>query len=116
VIRLIKNWPATIGLCVLLTALGCSRPPQVAPANQKLVQSLKTAVAAGKPEWLESNAKLIEERRTAGQMSDEEYATFQSIITSARAGEWAKALKEVTALAKAQQRPNEEPAKAAAKS
>jgi hypothetical protein len=81
--------------------VGCGRP-QVAPQNLRLTASLRTALSAKNNEWLEQNVTAIEERRTAGQMSDDEYAAFQAIIAQAKAGEWEAAEQEAVKLQKAQ--------------
>ncbi len=109
--RLMARPHRVLWLIVGLAACGCSRAPQMAPGNQRLIQSLHTAVSSHRSDWLETNAKLVEERRSASQMSDEEYAAFESIIADARTGNWSRALSNVKALAKAQRRTPEEVAK-----
>lgn len=85
---------------------GCG-PPQAAPQNQQLISSLRTALSAQNPEWLEQNVKLLEERRAADQVSDEELEAFQAIIEKARAGQWKEAEEDAIAFQKAQ-RPTRE--------
>ena len=73
------------GLALALSVLlGCGRP-QAAPRNRALIAALRTAVNTRNSEWLEKNAKQVEERRAAGEMGEEEYNGFQSIIAMARA-------------------------------
>ena len=89
--------------CLALAVMamtGCG-PPAVAPGNRELVGSLRTAVSAKNTEWLEANAKLVDERREKGELSDAELAEFSTIIQAARAGDWAAAQKQVIALEKA---------------
>ena len=81
---------------------GCNRPPQVGTSNQRLVESLKTAVMARNPDWLGENVKLIDQRYQKGEMTDESYEAFQSIIRQANAGDWAAAQDEVLRLSKVQ--------------
>ncbi len=81
---------------------GCSKPPQMPKSSWKFVGSLRTAVAAKKTDWLEENAKLIDEQRKKNELSDEQYAEFQSIIVPARDGDWETAEKEAIRLEKAQ--------------
>jgi len=95
---------ATVAL--LLLVVGCG-PPRAAPQNQRLIASLRTAISARSSEWLEKNAAVLEERRAAGTMSDEECEAFQAIIDKAKAGKWEDAEEEVIALQKAQ-RPTRE--------
>ncbi len=65
--------------------------------------SLRTAVAAHRADWLELNAQAIDDRRTAGSLSDEEYATLGAILAQARAGNWKDAEIALGSLAKAQE-------------
>ena len=95
----VAAWLATVSIAVAM--VGCGRP-QAAPQNQQLITTFRTAVSARKPDWLEANIKVLEERRAAGQVSDEEYETFQAIIQKAQAGQWEKAEKEAIAFQKAQ--------------
>ena len=96
----VLTWFATVA--VLLLVVGCG-PPQVAPQNQRLIASLRTAISARNSQWIEKNAELLEERRAAGTVSDEEYETFQAIIDKAKAGKWEDAEQEVLAFQKAQE-------------
>jgi hypothetical protein len=96
--------PSVLAIAV---AAGCGHEPQVAPSNRRLIESLRTAVSARKIEWLETNSKLVEERRQAGELSDQEYAAFSSIVARARAGDWKGAQSEAINLANAQ-RPTEQ--------
>ena len=93
-------------VAVLLVVVGCG-PPQVAPQNQRLIASLRTAISARNSQWIEKNAEVLEERRAAGTMSDEEYETFQAIIDKAKAGKWEEAEQKVLAFQKVQ-RPTQE--------
>jgi hypothetical protein len=113
--RLVSWWPwqhrafsFVLLAAGLLAASGCGRQPQIAQSNLRLVQSLHTAVSAGRGDWLDANEKLVEERRTAGRMTDEEYAIFHTIITDAKSGNQKQALATVSALAKGQRRSAEE--------
>jgi len=67
--------------------VGCGYPA-AAPQNMELITSLRTACSARNPTWLDTNEKKINEQRAAGQMSDEEYEAFKSIIDRARGGDW----------------------------
>jgi hypothetical protein len=87
---------------VLAIAAGCSGQPQVARNNRRLIESLQTAVSAKKTDWLEENARVIQERHAAGELSQAELASFQKIIDTARAGDWSQAQQDVFALGEAQ--------------
>jgi hypothetical protein len=93
------NWLVAI----LVVSAGCGGPPQVGAKNYRLIESLRTAISARRSDWLEDNARLASKRREAGQLDDEQFAAFESIIALARAGNWADAEYEVIRLAKAQQ-------------
>ncbi len=93
-------------VAVTLSLVGCG-PPRAAPQNQQLIASLRTAISAQNSQWLAKNAELLEERRAAGEMSDEEYEAFQAIVDKAKAGQWEDAEQDVIAFQKAQ-RPTDE--------
>lgn len=98
-------------LAIFAVVFGCGKP-QASPVNRQLIASLRTAVNTRNAEWLEKNAKILDERRAAGQTSDNEYRQFQSIIERARAGNWKAAEREVIAFQKAQRPTREEVEKA----
>lgn len=83
-------------------AIGCGHEPQVSDANREIVVSLATAVSTRNPDWIDSNARLIEKQRTDGQCSDAEYEAFQNIIAQTRAGDWEAAEAAAYALRDAQ--------------
>jgi hypothetical protein len=95
-------------LVVLALASGCGGPPQVAAENRAIITSLATAVSARNNDWLESNARLIEKRRTEGRLSDAEYGTFTVVVAKARAGDWKAAQQDVYALREAQEPTSED--------
>ena len=103
--HIVGTWLGPLG--VLLAILGCGRP-QAMPQNRELIASLRTAVNTRNAEWLEKNAKTLEERRDAGRVSDAEYQEFQAIIAKARAGKWEEAERETIAFQKAQRPTHEE--------
>ncbi|HEV3415246.1 MAG TPA: hypothetical protein VG056_00455 [Pirellulales bacterium] len=92
-------------LLVLFVPLvgGCSKPPQVPADAGHLIGSLRTAISAQKKDWLEANAKLVDEKHKQNKLTDEQYAEFESIIGLARDGNWSAAEKEVLRFAQAQQ-------------
>jgi hypothetical protein len=85
-----------------LAISGCSKPPQVSPANRKLVNALRTATATKQTAWVDDCAKLLEESKRDGTMTDDEYEEFNAIIALARGEKWQEAEAEVTRLGKAQ--------------
>ena len=78
-----------------LSMIGCGRPQASSAKNQQLIGSLRTAISARNSQWLEENAKVVEERRTAGELADAEYEEFQTIIAMAKEGRWEAAEREV---------------------
>jgi hypothetical protein len=107
-----KSLTVRCRLVVVLVALalcvqGCG-PPQAAPQNRQLIASLRTALSAQNPDWLEQNATILEQRRAAGEVSEDELAAFQAIIEQARAGQWKEAEAQAIAFQKAQRPTREE--------
>jgi len=98
-------WLATVTLALLV--VGCG-PPQAAPQNRQLITSLRTAISAQNPQWLEKNAEILEERRAAGNVSDDVYEAFQAIIDEAKAGKWDDAEQGAIAFQEAQRPTREE--------
>ena len=94
----------TLGL--LFLAVGCG-VPQIAPANRRLMLQLQSVTSSKKKEWLDEAVKQIEEQRSKGELSDEEYAAFQPIIEKARKGDWQGAQRNAFALSEGQ-KPTEE--------
>ena len=101
-----RRWALAAGGALALAA-GCGGPPQAAPANQRLISSLRTALSAQKLDWLEQNVTEIESRRGAGKLNDDEYQAFQAIIAKAKAGAWREAEEDAVEFQKAQ-RPTQE--------
>jgi hypothetical protein len=97
---------AAVAVSALAFSLGGCGPPQASPENQQLISSLRTALSARNPDWLEQNAEILQERRAAGRVSDEVFSSFRAIIEKARDGRWEEAEREALALQKAQ-RPQE---------
>lgn len=91
---------------LIVTFAGCGYP-QAAPRNMRLITTLRTALSARNETWLQQNIEAIDERRQAGEMSEEEYDAFQAIIAQAKAGEWEKAERASVRFQKAQ-RPTQE--------
>ena len=85
----------------VLVASGCGYP-EVQPVNMELITSLRTACSAQDQKWLEANVEKIEEQKAAGQMSDEEHATFMEIVEQARGGDWGGAERACLKFQKAQ--------------
>lgn len=89
-------------LFVLFLATGCGGAAQMKPENRRALLGLQTAVSSQKGDWLDAAVKLIEERRSKGDLTDSEYAAVQPIIEKARKGDWAGAQHDAFALSEAQ--------------
>jgi hypothetical protein len=104
----IGRWRLTalrIALPVALLCGGCGQSPQFSTKDFRLLEALRTAVSARKPEWLEASAKQIDKEHQQGTISDEGFEALQSAITEARAGDWQHAEKQILQLEKAQHPP-----------
>jgi hypothetical protein len=80
-------------LALAFAASGCSPPSAIDRDNRRLVDAILTAITMKNTNWLEDDTKLAEERHTAGHLTDAEYQELQSIIESARTGDWQAAEK-----------------------
>ncbi len=107
----VKQTRRFVVLAVLAIWISGCGPPQASPQNRQLIASLRTALSAQNPDWLEQNAKILADRRAAGQASEEEFAAFQAIIAKAQEGQWKEAERQVMAFQKAQRPTREESAR-----
>lgn len=98
---------AIVFLLLVASFVGCAKP-QAGAENVELISSLRTAVSAQNPEWLEANVRAIDERHAAGHISDPAHEAFQAIIEKAQAGEWKKAEQDAIAFQKSQRPTGEE--------
>jgi len=96
----VKQTRRLVVLAVLAIWIGGCGPPQASPQNRQLIASLRTALSSPNPDWLEQNAKILEDRRAAGQASEAEFAAFQAIIAKAQEGQWKEAERQVMAFQK----------------
>lgn len=90
-----------------LLVAGCG-PPQVAPANRRLIDGLRTATSSEQMQWVDQCAEQIEEGKTNGTVSDQEFEEFQNIIRLAKQGNWQEANAQAVRFAKAQKPTTEE--------
>lgn len=73
---------------------GCGgEPSQRELQNSRAFEALLTAVSLKHEKEVEKDAKVIDERHTAGEISDTKYRELEAIIAKARAKEWAAAEK-----------------------
>ncbi|HVC95438.1 MAG TPA: hypothetical protein VND64_17205 [Pirellulales bacterium] len=79
---------------VLLALLvsGChGAPTQEDRENARVLEALLTSITLVNPRLLEDNAVRVKTRHDEGHLTDEEYQSFDAVITKARGGDWAGA-------------------------
>jgi hypothetical protein len=73
---------------------GCGgEPSQRELKNAQAFEALLTAVSLKHEKEVDNDAKLIDDRHAAGELSDEKYRELGEIIEKARAKDWAGAEK-----------------------
>jgi hypothetical protein len=82
-----------VGLATTLSGCG-GEPTQREVQNARAFEALLTAVSLKNAQEVERDAKLIEERHTAGELSEGNYREIEKIIEKARAKDWAAAEKQ----------------------
>jgi len=92
-------WLAAMSLFVS----SCGKPPQISKANVKLVEQLRTAVAAKRTDWLDLASKHVEEHRQSGALSGAESEAVQAIVNDARQGHWDESNRKMSRLIQGQQ-------------
>jgi hypothetical protein len=95
----IERWPirlrfsAVLLSAILFGAAGCGEPSARELKNRQEFEMLLTAVSLRSAKELEKDAKRIDARHEAGQLSDSGYRDLSEIIAKARSGDWAAAEK-----------------------
>ncbi len=77
-----------VGLIAAVTGCG-GEPSQRELGNARAFEALLTAVSLKHDKEVENDARLIDERHAAGELSDEKYRALGEIIAKARAKDWA---------------------------
>ncbi len=78
----------------LLALAGCGgEPSEREVQNARAFEALLTAVSLKNPKELENDARLIDQRHDAGELSEGKYQEIQEIVKKARARDWAGAEK-----------------------
>lgn len=92
-------------LCCFLTLViaGCGGPSSDERENRKTFEMLLTAISIKSLKELEKDAKRLDERRSAGVLSEESHRRLAEIVERARAGDWGNA--EAMAYAFREERP-----------
>ena len=97
--------------CTLLIACslaGCSGGPQFSPANRKVLRALQTAVTSKNTTWLDAVISQLDQKRSSKTISETECMAIESIVKTAKSGDWKRAQKEVIALIDAQRATSED--------
>jgi hypothetical protein len=79
---------------LLVTLAGCGEPSARELKNRQELEALLTAVSLRNKAELEKDARRIDDRHAAGELSDGRYQDLREIIKKARAGEWGAAEKQ----------------------
>jgi hypothetical protein len=83
---------ATVIASMVLTLSGCGgEPSEREVRNARAFEALLSAVSLKNPKELEQDARLIDERHAAGEMSEGRYKEIREIVDKARARDWAGA-------------------------
>jgi len=84
----------TLFIALATTLSGCGgEPTQREVKNARAFESLLTAISLKHEKEVVNDAQVIDERHTAGEISDEKYRELAEIIEKARAKDWAGAEK-----------------------
>jgi hypothetical protein len=85
---------SSVILVLAATLTGCGEEPtQREVQNARAFEALLTAVSLKHEKEVERDAKLIDERHDAGELSEGRYRELAEIIAKARAKDWAGAEK-----------------------
>ena len=88
-----RNWRrrfcAIVMVGISLALFGCGgEPSERELKNAKAFEALLTAVSLKNEKELEKDAKLIDERHSAGELSEGKYKEIREILEKARAKDW----------------------------
>lgn len=75
---------------VLALALvaGCGPPTPEERDNQRVVESILTAITLRNSRLLDEGARLARQRRDGGYLTDDEYRSLEAIVDKARRADW----------------------------
>lgn len=76
---------------LLLTLAGCGGPSPGERENRKAFEMLLTAISLKNVKELEKDARRIDDRHAAGELSDARHRELCEMVEKARAGDWGKA-------------------------
>jgi hypothetical protein len=78
-------------LGLALSNAGCGQPSEREYKNRRELEAVLTAVSLKNPKELEKDARRLENRHAAGELSDASHQELMKIVATARAGDWASA-------------------------
>ena len=85
-------WQREKLLCVLVLVsvlcAGCNRYPALQTHNVRLIALLRTACSTQNSDRLSKASAEIEAAHQKGDMDDAEYKALQSVIDTAKSGDW----------------------------
>jgi hypothetical protein len=88
---------------VLLTLLGCARPPELGSEEaSRAAESLYTAVTSRRDDLLQQTESQISQLRSEQKLSEQAHTELTDIIRVARDGNWQPAAERLDALIRAQ--------------
>jgi hypothetical protein len=74
---------------MVLSLTGCGgEPSRRQVQNARAFEALLTAVSLRNSAELEKDARVIDERHAAGELSDAKHEILREVIDKARAGDW----------------------------
>jgi hypothetical protein len=83
---------------LVLNLAGCGGEPSAREVeNARAFEALLTAVSLKNEKELERDAKLIDERHAAGELSEGNYKEIREIVEKARAKDWGGAVERAYA-------------------
>ncbi len=90
--RLLLPFQRVMAWLLVLSLIGCGRPPQVVDDGEcfRAVDALWTAVTSKRTDLLEQTANELDLLHAAGNLTEAGHRALTSIIRDARSKEWAK--------------------------
>jgi len=79
---------APVLLALALIGCGCGGPSDREVGNARAFEALLTAVSLQNAKELEADARRIDERHAAGEISAASYGELREVVARARAGDW----------------------------
>lgn len=95
-----------IGLVLVVSLTGCSRPTEARRDNRRLLDAILTAVVIRNTKELGKDKELLEGRRKDGKLSQASFDEIQKLIAEAEEGKWEAAEKGLYKLRKESPFPN----------